>query len=90
MKIQFKQPINLNKIAISGQCFRFIKTGSGWLYGETPITQISPTTIEFSNPDLFDTSTPYAEIEQAMLNQGGYWAECTRTGWINDIKPTSI
>lgn len=80
MKIQFKQPVNLNKIAISGQCFRFIKTGSGWLYGEMPIKQVSPTTIEFNNPDLFDTSTPYAEIEQAMLNQGGYWAKCARTG----------
>lgn len=80
MKIQFKQPINLSKIATSGQCFRFKRTESGWLYGEMPIKQISPTTIEFDNPDLFDTITPYAEIEQAMSSQGGYWTRCARTG----------
>lgn len=80
MKIQFKQPININKIAISGQCFRFTRTRSGWLYGDKPICQLSPTIIDFEYPELFDTETPYGEIEQAMLSRGGYWARCAQTG----------
>ena len=80
MKIQLKQPININKIATSGQCFRFTRTRSGWLYGDKPICQLSPTIIDFEYPELFDTETPYGEIEQAMLSRGGYWARCAQTG----------
>lgn len=55
---------------------------------DKPICQLSPTIIDFEYPELFDTETPYGEIEQAMLSRGGYWARCAQSIISNMCNPT--
>lgn len=69
-----------NRAAIKAFLSHMRRLIYGWLYGDKPICQLSPTIIDFEYPELFDTETPYGEIEQAMLSRGGYWARCAQTG----------